>query len=72
VRNSGLYAGLQAARDEYGLPGSANERYAEGRMAEHIERGPHQDAHHVRRLDIEATIDLALDTLDDIAADERA
>ena len=28
--------------------------------------------HHVRRLDIEATIDLALDTLDDIAADERA
>ena len=68
-----LYAGLRAARDEYELPGSANERYAEERMAEHIQRRPgHQDAHHVRRLDIEATVDLALDTLDDIAADERA
>ena len=43
-----------------------------GRMAEHIQRRPgHQDAHHVRRPDIEATVDLALDTLDDIAADER-
>ena len=68
-----LYAGLQAARAEYGLPGSANERYAEGRMAQHIQRRPgHQDVHHVRRPDIEATVDLALDTLDDIAADERA
>ena len=42
--------------------------------AEHIQRrAGHDDVvHQVRRLDIEATVDLALDTLDEIAADERA
>ena len=66
-----LLAGLRAARDEYQLPGSANERHAEARIEEHLQRRPgHPDAaHQIRRLDIEATIDLALDTLDDIAAD---
>ena len=69
-----LLAGLRAARDEYEIPGSANERHAEERIEEHLQRRPgHRDAaHQVRRLDIEATIDLALDTLDDIAADEPA
>jgi tetratricopeptide (TPR) repeat protein len=69
-----LLAGLRAARDEYQLPGSANERHAEARIEEHLQRRPgHQDAaHQIRRLDIEATIDLALDTLDVIAADAPA
>jgi hypothetical protein len=69
-----LFAGLRSARDEYELPGSANERDAEERIAEHLQRRPGHDdaAHPVRRLDIEATVDLALDTLDDIAADERS
>ena len=31
-----LLAGLRAARDEYGLPGSANERHAEQRIGEHL------------------------------------
>jgi predicted ATPase len=69
-----LLAGLRAAREEYQLPGSANERHAEARIEEHLQRRPGHDhvAHQVRRLDIEATIDLALDTLDDIAADAPA
>jgi hypothetical protein len=68
-----LLASLRAARDEYELHGSANERYAESRMAENLEQRPgaHNAVHQARHLDIEATVDLALDTLDDIA-DERA
>jgi hypothetical protein len=69
-----LLAGLRAARDEYGLPGSAIERRAEHRIEEHLERHPGSDGavHQARRLDIEGTIDLALDTLVDIAADAPA
>ena len=69
-----LLAGLRAARDQFGLRGSANERYAEQRIEEHLRDrvGPGGDALQTRRLDIEATIDLALATLDDIAAEEPA
>ncbi len=68
-----LLAGLRAARDEYGLPGSAIERGAEERIEEHLHHvGSDGVAHHFRSLDIEATIDLALNTLNDIAAAESA
>ena len=70
-----LLAGLRAARDEYGLPGSANERHAEQRIEEHLQPARGQPTvRRIRpdRLDIEATIDLALDTLDEIAADAPA
>ena len=69
-----LLAGLRAARDEFGLPGSANERYAEQRIGEHLSHreGSEGAVHRSRPLDIEATIDLALGTLDEIAADARA
>ena len=66
-----LLIGLRAARDEFGLRGSANERYAEQRIEEHLHASTGADgaALEGRQLDIEATIDLALDTLDEIAAD---
>jgi predicted ATPase/class 3 adenylate cyclase len=66
-----LLAGLRAARDEFGLPGSANERYAEQRIDEHLrERTRSQDAAlGGRQLDVEATIDRALDTLNEITTD---
>ena len=67
-----LLAGLRAARNEYQLPGSANERHAEADGSRSISQRRLSDPDAVRqtrRLDIEATIDLALDTLDDIAAD---
>jgi tetratricopeptide (TPR) repeat protein len=69
-----LLAGLRAARREYQVPGSANERHAETRIEEHLQRrlSDPNAAQQIRRLDIEATIDLALDTLDDIAADAPA
>ncbi len=69
-----LLAGLRAARDEFGLPGSANERHAEQRIGEHLSQREGADgvAHQARPLDIEATIDLALGTLDEIAADRAA
>ena len=46
-------------------------RRGEDRGTSPTPTGPRRCGHHVRRLDIEATVDLALDTLDDIAADER-
>jgi len=69
-----LLAGLRAARAEYGIAGSANERHAEQRIEEHLRErstsiGSVLDG---RPLDPEATIDLALVTLDDIAADASA
>jgi hypothetical protein len=69
-----LLAGLRAARDKFGLRGSANERYAEQRIDAHLRARTGTDgaALESRQLDIEATIDLALDTLDEIAADEPA
>ena len=69
-----LLAGLRAARDEFGLLGSANERHAEQRIGEHLSQRDGADGvvHQARPLDIEATIDLALGTLDEIAADARA
>ena len=69
-----LLAGVRAARDEYRFPGSANERHAEHTIEEHLQQqlGSESAAHPARRLDVEATIDLALDTLDDIAADSPA
>jgi predicted ATPase/class 3 adenylate cyclase len=69
-----LLAGLRAARHEFGLPGSANERRAEQKIEENLRRHEVTDgaAHQVRPLDIEATIDVALDTLDQIVADEPA
>ena len=69
-----LLAGLRAARDEFGLPGSANERHAEQRIGEHLSQreGADDVVHQARPLDIEATIDLALNTLDEIAAEAPA
>jgi hypothetical protein len=66
-----LLAGLRAARAEYGIKGSANERHAELRIEEQLrERAGIGDAVlHARPPDIEATIDLALSTLDEIADD---
>ena len=63
-----------AAREEYGIPGSAIERHAEQRVEELILLQLGDDAADARGapLDDEATIDLALDTLDAIAADEPA
>jgi predicted ATPase/class 3 adenylate cyclase len=68
-----LLVGLRAAREEFGLRGSANERYAEQRIEERLRaRTGTAVALAGRHLGIEATIDLALDTLDEIAADEPA
>ena len=69
-----LLEGLRAARDEFGLRGSANERYAEQRIEEHLrERTGFESAALGARLGgVEATIDLALDTLNEIAADASA
>jgi predicted ATPase/class 3 adenylate cyclase len=69
-----LLAGLRAARVEYGIRGSANERHAEQRIEEQLSQrvGRESPVDSVRRLDIEATIDLALSTLDEIAADASA
>jgi hypothetical protein len=66
-----LLEGLRSARDVFGLPGSANERAAEQRIEEHLrERAGSEDtALGSRQLDVEATVDLALDTLDEIYAD---
>lgn len=66
-----LFDGLRAARDEYGLPGSANEPRAERTIEEHLSRNPAGDdvVRHVARFDIESTVDLALDTLDEIAVE---
>ncbi len=65
-----LLAGLRAARAEFRLPGSANKRDAEQRIEEHLRQrvGTDAVAQRSRPLDIEATIDLALDTLTEIAA----
>ena len=54
--------------------GSANERYAEQRIEEHLRerKGTEGATLSARRLDVEATIDLALDTLNEIAADASA
>jgi predicted ATPase/class 3 adenylate cyclase len=67
-----LLAGLRAARVDYGIRGSANERHAEQRIEEHLSQrvGRESPVDAVRRLDIEATVDLALGTLDAIAVDE--
>ena len=69
-----LLAGLRAARAEYGIPGSANERQAEQRIEEHLSQGDGRESpvHSVLPLDVEATIDLALATLDEIGADASA
>jgi hypothetical protein len=69
-----LLEGLRAARDEFGLRGSANERYAERRIEEHLrERATSEgSAFRAKRLGVEATIDLALDVLDEIAGDSSA
>jgi chloramphenicol 3-O-phosphotransferase len=69
-----VLAGLQAARAEFGLTGSANEREAERAIAEHLGQRLGSDAmvHRSRPLDFEATIDLALVTLEEIAADGSA
>jgi hypothetical protein len=69
-----LLTGLRAARDQYGLPGSANEQRAERTIEEHLQRRTASDGvvHQVTRLGIEATVDLALDTLDEILADRSA
>jgi hypothetical protein len=66
-----LLTGLRAARDEFGLPGSANERAAEQRIEEHLRErvGSGQVTLGGRQLDVEGTIDLALDTLNQICAD---
>lgn len=65
-----LLGGLRAARDEFGLRGSANERHAEQRIEEQlrVELGRGGAWEH-RALDFEATIDLALATLDEIVAE---
>jgi tetratricopeptide (TPR) repeat protein len=69
-----LLAGLRAARAEYGIPGSANERQAEKRIEEHLSQrgGRESPVHSVLPFDIEATIDLALATLDEIGANAPA
>jgi predicted ATPase/class 3 adenylate cyclase len=69
-----LLTGLRAARAEFGLRGSANERHAEQRIEEHLREraGIGSAALDVRQLDIEATIDLALNTLSDIATEPPA
>ena len=69
-----LLAGLRAARDEYELPGSANERHAEQRIGEHLSHreGGDEVMQQPRPLGTEATIDLALGVLDEIAADASA
>jgi predicted ATPase/class 3 adenylate cyclase len=65
-----LLGGLHAARDEFALRGSANERHAEQRIEELLRAIPETaGAREARPLDIEATIDLALATLDEIVAD---
>ena len=65
-----LLGGLRAARDEFALRGSANERHAEQRI-EQLLRNSRAAAGALdgRPLDLEATIDLALVALDEIAAD---
>jgi tetratricopeptide (TPR) repeat protein len=65
-----LLAGLHAVRMDYGLPGSVIERDAEARIGEHLLREVGDaGAASPRPLDIEATIDLALATLEEIVAD---
>jgi hypothetical protein len=67
-------AGLRATREHYGLAGSAFERVAEQKIEERlVERlGERADAPEDRLRDVEATFDLALDTLTEIAAGEDA
>jgi hypothetical protein len=56
------------------MPGSAIERRAEERISEHLDQrvGSGAAAQPARSLDFEPTIDLALTTLDEIAADARS
>jgi hypothetical protein len=65
-----LLAGLRAARDTYGVPGSAIEQHAEQTIERRVSQRMGNDGFpdRVGHLDIEAAIDLALDTLDNISA----
>jgi hypothetical protein len=69
-----LLASLRAARDEFGLHGSENERYAEHRVEEHLRARAGTDGAGLegRKLDVESTVDLAVEILDQIAANEPA
>jgi predicted ATPase/class 3 adenylate cyclase len=68
-----LLDGVRAARARYEIPGSAIEQDAERTLAARVNSGPGPATRHqVQRLDLEATIDLALDTLDHVAAENLA
>jgi predicted ATPase/class 3 adenylate cyclase len=59
-----MLEGLRAAREMYEIPGSAMEQDAERTLAARV-----SSRDQGQRLDLESTIDLALDTLDHIAAE---
>ena len=64
-----LLGGLRAARETYELPGSAIEQDAERTLAARVSSPGLAPRDQVQRLDLEETIDLALDTLDRIATE---
>ena len=61
-----------ATSTDFPAPRTSATPRREWQNTSNADRATEDAVHHVRRLDIEATVDLALDTLDDIAADERA